>query len=319
MNTTSQTESNALQVANASEDPKSTSANALMMNPEAMNNVMRMAEMMAGGKSTVPAHLQKNPADCMAVVLQAMQWGMLPHVVAQKTHLVNGTLGYEAQLVNAVVQASGAIIGRFHYEYKGNSPAIECRVGAIIKGETEITWGEWLNENKVTTKNSPLWKTNPKQQMGYLQCKNWSRLYTPGAILGVYTPDEFEQAAPRNMGAAQIVRPELPESLVGAANEAAACGMADYQKFWQTTGPENRRLLAGEHDRLKSVAVDADKSRTVEAKPVKNFDEVMVMICSARTEEALFVAADWINAIVDGQDILNEKFDEVLATLRGAQ
>jgi hypothetical protein len=155
--------------------------------------------------------------------------------------------------------------------------------------------------------------------MGYLQCKNWSRLYSPGSILGVYTPDEFEQAAPRNMGAAQIVRQEVPESLLGAANEAAACGMADYQKFWQTTGPDNRKLLAGEHERLKAVAVSADKSRTVEAPAAKSFDEVMAMICSAKSEEALFVAADWINAITEGQDVLNEKFDEVLATLRGAQ
>ena len=40
---------------------------------------------------------------------------MNPFAVAQKTHVVNGSLGYEAQLVNAVVQASGAIDGRFHY------------------------------------------------------------------------------------------------------------------------------------------------------------------------------------------------------------
>ena len=39
---------------------------------------------------------------CMAVTLQALQWNMSPFAVAQKTHLVNGTLGYEAQLVNAV-------------------------------------------------------------------------------------------------------------------------------------------------------------------------------------------------------------------------
>jgi hypothetical protein len=40
--------------------------------------------------------------------------------VAQKTHLVNGVLGYEAQLVNAVISSSNAIVGRFHYEYEGD-------------------------------------------------------------------------------------------------------------------------------------------------------------------------------------------------------
>ena len=117
---------------------------------------------------------------------------MNPFAVAQKTHLVNGTLGYEAQLVNAVLEASGAIIGRFRYEYQGEGNGLKCRVGAIPRGESEVVWNEWLNISDVTTKNSPLWKTNPRQQMGYLQVKNWARAFKPGAILGVYTPDELE-------------------------------------------------------------------------------------------------------------------------------
>ena len=137
---------------------------ALIMSDEALNRMMRVADMMATGRATVPKHLQGNPGDCLAVTMQAMQWGMNPFAVGQKTHVVNGALGYEAQLVNAVVQASGAIDGHFHYEYEGKSPAMSCRVGAILSGEKAITWGEWLNESSVTTKNSPLWKTNPKQQ-----------------------------------------------------------------------------------------------------------------------------------------------------------
>lgn len=217
MNTTNP-EASALQTVNntAMADNSRAHASSLMMDVATMESLMRVAELMASGKSTVPAHLQKNPADCMAVVMQSMQWGMNPFAVAQKTHVVNGTLGYEAQLVNAVVQESRSIQGRFHYEYKGASPALECRVGAVIRGEQEITWGEWLNESKVTTKNSPLWKVNPKQQMGYLQVKNWARLYCPGAILGVYTPDEVEQfSEPRTKSidpsTGEILPPALPE------------------------------------------------------------------------------------------------------------
>jgi hypothetical protein len=169
-----------------------TSTTAMVLDSNTIDSIMRVAEIMAGGKSTIPKHLQGSPGDCMAVVMQAMQWKMNPFAVAQKTHLVNGQLGYEAQLVNAVVQASGAIMGRFHYEYKGEGQSVECRVGAVIRGESEITWNEWLSAASVTVKNSPLWKTNPKQQLGYLQVKNWARAHTPGAILGVYTPEELE-------------------------------------------------------------------------------------------------------------------------------
>lgn len=343
MNTTSH-ETNALQTVNATQvDAPRSNAGALMMNIPAMESMMRVAELMASGRSTVPAHLQKNPADCMAVVMQSMQWGMNPFAVAQKTHLVNGALGYEAQLVNAVVQESGAIEGRFHYEYKGAAGSVECRVGAKIRGEAEITWGEWLSEAKVTTKNSPLWKTNPRQQMGYLQVKNWARAHTPGAILGVYTPDEFDTPAPRDMGQAQVVRPVLSAELLQAADTAAAAGVTAYQTFWKGAGQDNRKLLAGEHERLKALAIQTDKSRTVDApatappakpevspagqpdadgviQPAKTFDDVMALLCTAKSEDALYVAAEWIEPLADVGEkaLLNSKFEERLEVMRGA-
>ena len=84
----------------------------------------------------------------------------------------------------------------------------------MLRGEEAITWGEWLKNGDVTTKNSPLWKVNPKQQLGYLQVKNWARLYCPGAILGVYSVDELETVAPppanKHMGPADVVQPAAP-------------------------------------------------------------------------------------------------------------
>lgn len=174
----------------------------IMMNAPLLQEAMKMAEVMAAAKVTVPKHLQGNTGDCYAIVLQSLQWRMSPFVVAQKTHLVNGTLGYEAQLANAVLQASGAVKSRPHYEYQGEGNNLQCRVAFIPAGETELLWGEWLRSGDVTTKNSPLWKTNVKQQLGYLQIKNWARAFAPGAILGIYTADELEDhsaAAPRDV------------------------------------------------------------------------------------------------------------------------
>lgn len=185
----------ATEVANLPNPESSTTA--LVLDSQAFDKIMAVAEVMANGRSTLPKHLQGSPADCMAIIIQSMQWKMNPFVVAQKTHLVNGALGYEAQLVNAVVCASGSIKGRFHYEYRGEGNSLECRVGAVIAGEDDITWNEFLKVSDITTKNSPLWKTNPRQQMGYLQVKNWTRAFTPGALLGIYTDDELADSPPR--------------------------------------------------------------------------------------------------------------------------
>jgi hypothetical protein len=172
---------------------KTNTVSSLLMSPDRMNNLIAFSEVMAGGRVMIPAHLHGKPADCLAIAMQATEWGMNPFTVAQKTHLVSGTLGYEAQLVIAVLQTTGAIRGRFHFEYQGEGQALQCRAGAIPGGETEIVWSEWIAFSMVKVKNSPLWTANPKQQMGYLQAKNWARLYAPGAILGVYSADELEE------------------------------------------------------------------------------------------------------------------------------
>jgi hypothetical protein len=182
-----------------------------MLEGDSMAKMWQMAEAMANSRVSVPEHLRGNIGDCMAICTQAMLWNMNPFAVAQKTHIVSGRLGYEAQLVIAVVQNSGAIRGAFRFEHDGD----KCRAGAVLRGDTEVTWGEWLSASGVATKNSPLWKTNPKQQMSYLQAKNWSRIYCPGAILGVYSTDELEDSpitatAPAPRASASSGRTELP-------------------------------------------------------------------------------------------------------------
>ena len=79
--------------------PNTISASNAVFNVQALGQLTSFADVMAQSAVTVPKHLAGKPADCMAIVMQAMQWGMNPYAVAQKTHLVNGVLGYEAQLV----------------------------------------------------------------------------------------------------------------------------------------------------------------------------------------------------------------------------
>ena len=195
----------------------------MVLNVESMNSAVQFAGMMAGGAATVPKHLQKNSADCLAVTMQAMQWGMNPYAVAQGTHLVNGTLGYEAKLVNAVISSSTAIDGRFHYRYSDektwknlNSAESWVQVGAVLKGESDIQWGEKVYPSKQAVKNSPLWKTDEKQQCSYLAIKKWARLYCPAVMLGVYTPDEiqeFQPSEPRDITPKKESAMKIPESI----------------------------------------------------------------------------------------------------------
>lgn len=262
MNAASNNEQNALTLSGAS-------STGLVLSNDTMDKAFRMAELMASGRSTVPKHLQGSPADCMAVTLQALQWNMSPFAVAQKTHLVNGTLGYEAQLVNAVLQSTGAIVGDFEYEYQGSGPNdLKCRVGAIPRGKAEIKWGEWLSITEVTTKNSPLWKTNPRQQMGYLQVKNWARAFKPGAILGVYTPDELEASGGiKDMGPADVVKPE-PTPYPA---EQFAANLPKWREVIQGARKTADDLIAFTESRNPNTPMTEEQKATLRSiKPVKN-------------------------------------------------
>ena len=210
------------------------SAGALLMDMAAMDRLERIADLMASGKTTVPQHLRGSKGDCFAISLQSMQWGMNPFAVAQKTHLVNGTLGYEAQLVAAVINNSGLVTDRFQFDWYGpwekvigkfsikrgdkgeyrvpgwnlaDEEGCGVRVWATLRGEANPRTLELLLA-QARTRNSTLWADDPKQQLAYLAQKRWARLFAPDVILGVYSADELQEPQEIHMGNAVVVEPE---------------------------------------------------------------------------------------------------------------
>lgn len=175
------------------------------------NKCYRLAQVMASGKCTIPKHLQGSEGDCFAVIGQALRWGMDPFAVAQKTHLVNGTLGYEAQLVIAVLNSRAPISDRISFEYFGDWSKVKTKddkstdVGVIcratVQGDDKPTELSLTMAQVGTVRNSPLWAADPRQQLAYLAAKRFARLHFPDVIMGVYTPDELSARSeePRNV------------------------------------------------------------------------------------------------------------------------
>lgn len=221
---------------------ENTSTANLVLNAEHMHQLIAFADIMASGTATVPRHLRKNRGDCLAVTIQAAQWKMNPFAVAQKTHLVNDTLGYEAQLVISVINNSPALSSRISWEWFGpwekivgkfkevesktkkdddgfpkkyivpdwkqtDEQGLGVRASATLRGESTPRVLEILM-TQARTRNSTLWADDPKQQLAYLAAKRWARLHAPDVLLGVYTPDELEEIRPPvHMGVADEVLP----------------------------------------------------------------------------------------------------------------
>lgn len=198
------------------------------------NKCNRLAEMMAKGACTVPKHLQGNVGDCFAIIGQSLRWGMDPYAVAQKTHLVNGTLGYEAQLVIAVINNRAPIVDRIKFEYFGDWSKVKGKddkstdIGVICRatfiGDDEPTELSLTMAQVGHVRNSPLWAADPRQQLAYLAAKRFSRLYCPDVILGVYTPDELADRGN-----------EAPRNITPKAQNAGASALLDRVKPKQPT------------------------------------------------------------------------------------
>ena len=75
MNATTKEGQTALQTAQygqADLPAANTSSASLILDVASMDSIMRLADIMAKGRSTIPDHLKGSSADCAAVVMQAM-------------------------------------------------------------------------------------------------------------------------------------------------------------------------------------------------------------------------------------------------------
>ncbi|HBB6506884.1 TPA: recombinase RecT [Escherichia coli] len=269
---------------------------AAIFSPEGMNQLVRFAELMSQSKATVPKHLEGKPADCLAVTMQAAQWGMNPFAVAQKTHVVNGTLGYEAQLVNAVVSSSSLLATRLNYRWSGDwsnvngktdkSPNLTVTVSAVLKGEAEpreLT----ISMAQAGVRNSPLWEQDPRQQLAYLCTKRWARLHAPDVLLGVYTPDELQETAPR------VERDITPQTTTAAGmnsliNAKPAKKPDEQTRKANSRDPEEMLMAFTSAAMNYSTVSELDKAYKYIAQKLSDDDELLAKatdVYSVRREE----------------------------------
>lgn len=338
--------------------PASASAGALLMDMAAMERLERVAELMASGKTTVPQHLRGSKGDCFAITLQSMQWGMNPFAVAQKTHLVNGTLGYEAQLVSAVINNSGLVKDRFQFEWYGpwekvigkfsihkgekgeyRKPAwtmadeegCGVRVWATLKGEVNPRTLELLLA-QARTRNSTLWADDPKQQLAYLAQKRWARLFAPDVILGVYTADELDtKPIEVHMGPAVEVVPQqlpewpadkwaaiLPKMLQGIAQGKSVDGALAWLQAKGTVTPAQEQELRTAAAQQQMAQEPAEPA--VSTTPAINADKLAQDMQAATDLDTLYEQAALMDAVTDeaARLRLNEIFDAKQAELEQA-
>jgi hypothetical protein len=257
--------------------------------PANMAEAMQLAELMANAK-LVPAALQKSPADCFLVIQQAIMWQMNPFQVAQECSVIQGKLMHSGKLVAAVINARGGLAERLSFEYSGDGDDRTITVSGRLSGEVEPrTITVRIKDARTANK---VWQTQPDQQLMYHGSRVWARRHAPELMLGVYSPEEWEDDEPAPLSsAAKKPPPPKPNVLLAAPEghnpetgeivptppaetaddvadwdvaltEAAEHGTEDLQKIWET-------IPSAVQQQLKSALNRRHKprAREVDAQP----------------------------------------------------
>lgn len=185
--------------------------------PRTIQEAIQLAELMATAK-LVPTGLQKSPADCLMVIQQAIRWDMDPFAVAQECSVIQGKLMHSGKLVAAVVNARGNLKKRLNYIYSGEGDSLQITVTGILQDEAEAREITVKIKNAKTT--NTMWTKQPDQQLMYHGVRVWARRHTPELMLGVQSPEEFDEGPRRPLPPALNViqsPPLAPTDAPGAA------------------------------------------------------------------------------------------------------
>lgn len=179
--------------------------------PTNLREAMDLATMMSKSK-LVPQALQSSPADCLLVIEQSMRWGMSPFAVAQEVSVIQGKMMFSGKIVAAAVHTSGVLDGRLSYAYEGDGQDLAVTAIGTLRGEQESR-DVHVRLTDARTSNQH-WAKSPKQMLSYHAARVWARRHAPEVMLGVYTPEEFDEPAqePRRVQAT-VVRPGLGQNL----------------------------------------------------------------------------------------------------------
>lgn len=220
--------------------------------PVPLAQLREVADFMASSGPMVPPHFQNQPDLCMAIAYQAARWGQDPIAVAQKAYVSKDKanrerISYEAQLIVSIINSRAPLQKPLSVEYEGEGGDRYCTVIGWLRGDSEPRTVTSPRKKNIRPQNSPLWFSDPDQQLWYYTARAWARRWSPETLLGIYAPEELGiiDATATEVTTKRAMDFYAPAEPVDAVFEAVPSGGKDYEppKGQKTEGhpfaPEN--------------------------------------------------------------------------------
>jgi hypothetical protein len=186
-------------------------------------DAMEGAKMLAVGNFAIPKQFRGNPGACFAMIMQAAEWDMSPLQVINKSYVVNDRVAFESQLVQAVIlrraPLKDGVNAHFNIEFKGEGEQRTCRVSVALRNGDVVDYTS-PPRGRITTQNSPLWKSDPDQQLFYYSARALCRRHFPHVLMGIYSKDEIDDQPAIGPDRARDVTPKTIAEKLDALTKA---------------------------------------------------------------------------------------------------
>jgi hypothetical protein len=169
---------------------------AMLFDSARFNQAQRVAKLFSESK-LVPDHFRGSAASVFVALHMAMRMNLDPMMVMQKTYIIAGKPGMEAQLLIALVNARGPFTGPIQWEFAGEGDNRQCTAYAIHaktgeRCEMTVTW-KMVKAEGWAGKSGSKWQTIPDLMFRYRSATYLARLYCPEVIMGLSTVDELQE------------------------------------------------------------------------------------------------------------------------------
>lgn len=168
---------------------------AMLFDSARFNQAQRVAKLFSESK-LVPDHFRGSSASVFVALHMAMRMNLDPMMVMQKTYIIQGKPGMEAQLMIALVNARGPFTGPIQWEFAGEGESRQCTAYATHKVTGErcefpLTW-KMVKAEGWAGKSGSKWMTIPDLMFRYRSATYLARLYCPEVLMGLATVDELK-------------------------------------------------------------------------------------------------------------------------------
>lgn len=160
------------------------------------------------------------PGNCVMLIEDSIRFGIPPMTLMRVAYIVkqkNGgySLGYESRFFAAVI-IRRALARRPKYSFDGDGLKMVCTCEVVAKDDGEIIVHKSPPLGQINPRNSPLWVSDPQQQLAYYTIRALARMHFPDTLMGLFAADEIGIDRPQMNVTPERTSSGLAERLSGS-------------------------------------------------------------------------------------------------------